>query len=43
MSETEQQPPFIHSHALVESENIGTGTRIWAFAHVMPGAVIGSG
>lgn len=36
-------PPFIHSHALVESEQIGAGTRIWAFAHVMPGAVIGSG
>lgn len=42
MPELEQQPPFIHSHALVESENIGPGTRIWAFAHVMPGAVIGS-
>lgn len=36
-------PPFIHSHALVESDQIGAGTRIWAFAHVMPGAVIGSG
>lgn len=35
--------PFIHSHALVESQQIGAGTRIWAFAHVMPGAVIGSG
>jgi acetyltransferase-like isoleucine patch superfamily enzyme len=36
-------PSFIHPHALVESEQIGAGTRIWAFAHVMPGAVIGSG
>jgi acetyltransferase-like isoleucine patch superfamily enzyme len=35
-------PPFIHSHALVESENIGPGTRIWAFAHVLRGAVIGA-
>lgn len=38
----QRQPPFIHSHALVETEHIGPGTRIWAFAHVMPGAVIGS-
>ncbi len=36
-------PPYIHSHALVESEHIGPGTRIWAFAHVMAGAVIGGG
>lgn len=33
---------FVHARALVESEAIGSGTRIWAFAHVMPGAVIGS-
>ncbi len=32
---------FRHSHALVESTTIGAGTRIWAFAHVLPGAVIG--
>ena len=36
------EPPFIHGHALVESDSIGPGTRVWAFAHVMPGAVIGS-
>lgn len=35
------QPPFIHERALVETDMIGAGTRIWAFAHVMPGAVIG--
>ncbi|HWF51137.1 MAG TPA: acyltransferase [Solirubrobacteraceae bacterium] len=33
---------FVHERALVESEAIGSGTRIWAFAHVMPGASIGS-
>src|ERR1700760_3524866 len=33
--------PFIHERALVESDKIGPGTRVWAFAHVMPGAVIG--
>ena len=33
---------FQHSHALVESEQIGDGTKIWAFAHILPQAVIGS-
>jgi acetyltransferase-like isoleucine patch superfamily enzyme len=33
---------FIHERALVESSAIGAGTRVWAFAHVMEGAVIGS-
>lgn len=32
---------LIHSHALCESEHIGARTRIWAFAHVLPGARIG--
>lgn len=32
---------FKHPQALVESEHVGAGTRIWAFAHVLPGAVIG--
>jgi UDP-2-acetamido-3-amino-2,3-dideoxy-glucuronate N-acetyltransferase len=34
--------PFIHERALVESDTIGPGTRIWAFAHVMAGAVVGA-
>jgi UDP-2-acetamido-3-amino-2,3-dideoxy-glucuronate N-acetyltransferase len=34
-------PFFSHPHAIVESRNIGRGTKIWAFAHVLPGAVIG--
>jgi acetyltransferase-like isoleucine patch superfamily enzyme len=42
MSGSRHHPPFIHSHALVESDQIGTGTRIWAFAHVLQGAVIGA-
>ncbi len=33
---------MIHERALVESEKIGSGTRVWAFAHVMAGAVIGA-
>jgi UDP-2-acetamido-3-amino-2,3-dideoxy-glucuronate N-acetyltransferase len=32
---------FKHPQALVESETIGDDTRIWAFAHVLPGARIG--
>lgn len=32
---------FSHPNALVESEKIGAGTRIWAFAHVLPQARIG--
>jgi len=34
---------FVHEKGLCESTNIGEGTRIWAFAHVLPGATIGSG
>ena len=32
---------FVHEKALCESEAVGAGTRIWAFAHVMAGAVVG--
>lgn len=31
-----------HRTALVESDLIGSGTVLWAFVHVMPGAVIGA-
>jgi acetyltransferase-like isoleucine patch superfamily enzyme len=34
---------FIHEKALCESDDIGAGTRVWAFAHVMKGAKIGRG
>jgi UDP-2-acetamido-3-amino-2,3-dideoxy-glucuronate N-acetyltransferase len=33
----------IHERALVEGGEIGPGTRIWAFAHVMAGARVGAG
>jgi len=32
---------FQHENAIVESNRVGSGTRIWAFTHVLPGAVIG--
>lgn len=33
---------FTHEKALCESTNIGKGTRVWAFAHILPKAVIGA-
>lgn len=33
---------YVHNNALCETENVGKGTRIWAFVHILPGAVIGS-
>lgn len=43
MSETPPLPPgvFVHPQALCESTTIGEGTRVWAFAHVLPRARIG--
>jgi dTDP-4-amino-4,6-dideoxygalactose transaminase/acetyltransferase-like isoleucine patch superfamily enzyme len=32
---------YAHSTALIESDCIGAGTRIWAFVHVLKSAVIG--
>lgn len=32
---------FVHPAAIVESTEIGQGTRVWAFAHVMKGAKVG--
>ncbi|MGE8225393.1 WxcM-like domain-containing protein [Stenotrophomonas pigmentata] len=32
---------YCHPNALCESDAIGGGTKIWAFVHVLPGAVIG--
>jgi UDP-2-acetamido-3-amino-2,3-dideoxy-glucuronate N-acetyltransferase len=36
-----KQNYYRHPQALVESTNIGDGTRVWAFAHVMEDAVVG--
>lgn len=32
---------FFHPNSLVESPHVGDGTRVWAFAHILPGARIG--
>ena len=34
-------PAVVHKAALCESDDVGDGTRVWAFAHVMRGARIG--
>lgn len=34
---------YVHPRGLCESTTVGSDTRIWAFAHVMDGAVVGSG
>jgi UDP-2-acetamido-3-amino-2,3-dideoxy-glucuronate N-acetyltransferase len=33
---------FVHELALCESDDVGPRTRVWAFAHVLPGARIGA-
>jgi UDP-2-acetamido-3-amino-2,3-dideoxy-glucuronate N-acetyltransferase len=33
--------PFVHPSGICEAAQIGQGTRVWAFAHVLPGARIG--
>lgn len=32
---------FVHPQGICESHSVGEGTRVWAFAHVLPGARIG--
>lgn len=34
--------PSVHPSALCESDRIGAGTRVWAFAHVMEGVAVGA-
>jgi acetyltransferase-like isoleucine patch superfamily enzyme/dTDP-4-dehydrorhamnose 3,5-epimerase-like enzyme len=33
---------FVHERGLCESRDVGAGTRIWAFAHVLAGARVGA-
>ncbi len=33
---------FAHPQSLVETQDVGSGTRIWAFAHVMKGVRLGA-
>jgi acetyltransferase-like isoleucine patch superfamily enzyme len=33
---------FAHPQSIVETQDVGSGTRIWAFAHVMKGVQLGT-
>ncbi|MBN1478278.1 N-acetyltransferase [Candidatus Sumerlaeota bacterium] len=37
----EEKGVFLHPQALVETDEIGRGTRVWAFAHILRGAKVG--
>lgn len=41
MADFDGRDVFVHPGALCETGEVGSGTRIWAFAHVMSGAVVG--
>ncbi len=41
MADTSPAGVYVHPAGLCESDTVGEGTRIWAFAHVLPGAVVG--
>lgn len=32
---------FVHERGVCESDAVGRGTRVWAFAHILPGARVG--
>ncbi len=36
------EAPFVHAQGICESDDVGAGTRIWAFAHVLGGATVGN-
>lgn len=38
---SDDQAVFVHPAGLCESDDVGAGTRVWAFAHVLKGAVVG--
>lgn len=42
MSDQDPIDYFTHPLAVVETPSIGRGTRVWAFAHILDGAEIGS-
>lgn len=41
MNNNSELPPFVHKKAICESKNVGSGTRIWAFAHILKNARVG--
>ncbi len=43
MSASAASHVFVHEEGVCESTDVGSGTRVWAFAHVMSGARVGRG
>lgn len=41
MNKTTKPDFFLHDKAICDATNVGPGTRIWAFSHVLSGASIG--
>lgn len=41
MQKMTKSSPYCHPQSLVETTDIGVGTRVWAFVHILPGAIIG--
>jgi UDP-2-acetamido-3-amino-2,3-dideoxy-glucuronate N-acetyltransferase len=37
-----KQDYFVHPNGICESRQVGVGTRLWAFSHVLPGARLGN-
>ncbi len=33
---------FVHELAICDSISVGSGTKVWAFSHILPGAKVGS-
>lgn len=33
---------FVHPQGICESDSVGDATRVWAFSHVFPGAILGT-
>ena len=42
MVEAARNGVFVHPHGICESTDVGLGTRVWAFAHVLDGASVGN-
>ncbi len=41
MNTVEESTVFVHPAAICEASEVGEGTRVWAFAHVLARAVVG--
>jgi acetyltransferase-like isoleucine patch superfamily enzyme len=41
MNNNSELAPFVHKKAICESKNVGSGTRIWAFSHILKNARVG--